>query len=131
MWAGRLGPALRSGDRRLVDALDRRGHGGVEVVAALLRGEPLGEGTGEAGDDAVGAGQPGVRVVPGVATRERYDPEHLWVVDPRRVGVVSLGERELEDDLLVGDAGVWLGAGGQGKRSRENTVENPCHMAIL
>src|SRR3546814_9195475 len=122
MWAGRLGPALRSGDRRLVDALDRRGHGGVEVVAALLRGEPLGEGTGEAGDDAVVAGQPGVRVVPGVATRERYDSEHLWVVDQRLVEVVSLGVRELEHDLLVGADGVELRE--DGVRSEEDRVGN-------
>ena len=45
------------GRRRLRDLGDRRIERGVEFLVALLRGQPLGEGAGEAGDHAVVAGR--------------------------------------------------------------------------
>src|SRR5690606_29855618 len=90
-----------SGQRGLVDALDRGVERGVELVVALLGGEPLGERPGEAGHDTVVAGQALVRLLAAVAAGEGDHLQDLRVLDELLVEVVLLREGELEHDHLA------------------------------
>src|SRR5688572_14527840 len=83
-------PPLRDG--RLEDAGDGVVERVVERLVALLGRESLGEGPGEAGDDTVVAGEPGVGLVAAVAARESNDTEHVRMLDELGVEVVSLRE---------------------------------------
>src|SRR5690606_35901948 len=63
-------PSL-SGAGRLEDAVDRRSEDRIEFLVALLCRQALGQRTREGGDHAVVFHQLGVRLVAGVAARQR------------------------------------------------------------
>src|SRR3954451_8771110 len=87
--------------RGLEDLLDRLVQRGVEIGVALLGGEPLGQGPGEAGDHALVLGQLLAGVVAGVPTRQGHHLDDLRMPDEVGVEVGLARDRQLEHDLLV------------------------------
>ena len=70
----------QSGDGCLVDAVDCLLEDGVEFIVALREAQILREGAGEAGDEAVVAGELFVRIVHGVAAAECDDTDDVAVL---------------------------------------------------
>ena len=93
---------MSSGDGCLIDAVDCLLEDGVEIIVALREAQILREGAGEAGDEAVVAGEFFVRIVHGVAAAEGDDADNVRVFHDVCVEVVDGRDGDLEHDLGIG-----------------------------